>query len=1090
VATEGSGTEEAQLQEDVATRSRELASTFSFAPVADAHVDAAAPSQNFGAAGALYTDGSPQLESYLRFSVTGLSGPVTRATLRLYVTNGSSDGPAVSATAGSWSEGSLSWNNRPARTGAVLADLQAVATGSWVELDVTRAVAGNGEFSFVLHPSSTDGVDFHSRESTSVALRPQLIVTTGGATTNTVLPAVADAHVEEAAPTANRGAAVDLQVDGSPRVEAYLRFEVPASSGTVRKATLRLFAINGSSDGPALYTTSTPWSEQTVTWNTRPSRGTTPVADLGAVPVNTWVEYDVSSIVRSSGTYGFALLPTATDGVDFSSREGVDPALRPQLVITTDGPGDTCTPGAKTQSFSFSPLDDTQVSESSPNAVGGALDWLYVDGTPRAETYFRFGFDALVGRVTSAKLRVYAYDGTSDGPVLYPVDTYELREGTMTWARRPPRIGPALADAGSIAAGSWVEFDVTQAVRRNGIFGFALVSTAGDGLRLWSKEYAGDPSLRPHLQITTESTITCDAERVCDAGGGCWFNPMPHGIDSTDTWGSSPSDVWATGPQGAVLHWNGARWRSVPSGASSVLYGLWGSSPQRVWGVGSQGSIVRFDGTTWTEVRPASSLQPDLNDVFGTGPADVWAVGQGGTMLRFDGTQWHAFPSGTSEDLYGVWASSPTDVWVVGGRGVVRRWNGTAWSQLAWDGDEEYRLRGVFGFGPNDVWVMGGRSTIRHWDGAAWTTVDYDDEGGWYTAAWGSTPDDVWFVGYGMKHWNGTSLQWAEFENHAWPDPLIGIWGTSPQDVWAVGWTGSFARKGGQGVWKKLGPNGYGPSGNSFVHALWAGSPDNAWAALDDGLLHWNGAEWTWLEEVAGYRVSFFGVWGSGPNDVWATSAWSTVAHFDGARWKYMYWDGQQMKEGLGFFENYPNGVPIHDVWGRGPNDVWFVGASGFILHWNGATWTQMQAPAPHWLLSIHGSGPNDVWAVGHGGTIFHYDGTQWTNHTLNMAHYLNAVWAVSPSEAWAVGSSGLVLRWNGASWTTVPVPTDATLNDIHGTGPNDLWVVGSGGTLLHWNGTAWTLERSGTSRELLSVFPTGTGKLWFGGFRGAILRR
>jgi hypothetical protein len=287
-----------------------------------------------------------------------------------------------------------------------------------------------------------------------------------------------------------------------------------------------------------------------------------------------------------------------------------------------------------------------------------------------------------------------------------------------------------------------------------------------------------------------------------------------------------------------------------------------------------------------------------------------------------------------------------------------------------------------------------------------------------------------------------------------------------------------------------VGSVGYGLSGNAFVEALWIGSPDNAWAAADDGLLHWNSAEWTWLEEVAGIRTSFSGVWGRSANDVWATSSWSTVARFDGMRWRYMYWDGQQMKEGHGFFGNYPNGFWIADVWGSGPNDVWFVGTGGFVLRWNGTTWAQLQPPAMHWLNSVHGSGPNDVWTVGHGGTIFHFNGTTWTNHTLDMAEYLNAVWVAGPSDAWAVGSSGMVLRWNGTSWTQVPVPTQATLNDIHGTGPNDVWAVGAQGTLLHWNGSAWMLVRSGASRDLLGVFATDTGHVWFSGSKGAILRR
>ena len=52
--------------------------------------------------------------SYLRFDVNGLSGPVTSARLRVYVTNGTVDGPpafAVAETA--WGETAVTWTTRP-----------------------------------------------------------------------------------------------------------------------------------------------------------------------------------------------------------------------------------------------------------------------------------------------------------------------------------------------------------------------------------------------------------------------------------------------------------------------------------------------------------------------------------------------------------------------------------------------------------------------------------------------------------------------------------------------------------------------------------------------------------------------------------------------------------------------------------------------------------------------------------------------------------------------------------------------------------------------------------------------------------------
>ena len=60
-----------------------------------------------------------------------------------------------------------------------MGDKGAIATGTWVEYDVTSLVSGNGTFSFVLATTSTDSVDFYSRSAAQTTLLPQLVVTFG-----------------------------------------------------------------------------------------------------------------------------------------------------------------------------------------------------------------------------------------------------------------------------------------------------------------------------------------------------------------------------------------------------------------------------------------------------------------------------------------------------------------------------------------------------------------------------------------------------------------------------------------------------------------------------------------------------------------------------------------------------------------------------------------------------------------------------------------------------------------------------------------------------------------------------------------------
>ena len=60
-----------------------------FSPVADARVEAASPSVNYGGSPRLRVDGGtdPAVESYLMFTVSDISGPIGRATLRVFATS-------------------------------------------------------------------------------------------------------------------------------------------------------------------------------------------------------------------------------------------------------------------------------------------------------------------------------------------------------------------------------------------------------------------------------------------------------------------------------------------------------------------------------------------------------------------------------------------------------------------------------------------------------------------------------------------------------------------------------------------------------------------------------------------------------------------------------------------------------------------------------------------------------------------------------------------------------------------------------------------------------------------------------------------
>jgi hypothetical protein len=163
--------------------------------VEDAYVDSAAPNTNFGTANWLnvVSGSSPQI-SYLRFKVTNASQGVRRATLRLFITDGTTGTSAVYAvpntyfnSVSDWLEAGLTWNNAPVISGLPVASITGATSGMWLEYDVTAAVQhGDDQYSFAITNDSADVLSFESFENGRKL--PQLVVEPG--TPPTIPPTV------------------------------------------------------------------------------------------------------------------------------------------------------------------------------------------------------------------------------------------------------------------------------------------------------------------------------------------------------------------------------------------------------------------------------------------------------------------------------------------------------------------------------------------------------------------------------------------------------------------------------------------------------------------------------------------------------------------------------------------------------------------------------------------------------------------------------------------------------------------------------------------------------------------------------------
>lgn len=143
-----------------------MPSSLTFSVGADTYVNSGSPTMNYGSATVWRVDGSPDLHAYLRFSVQGLAGyAIQSAFLQVYSNSSSSLGiSALSVADSSWVENSVTYNTAPA-LGAVIGSSSTFSSGSWVTIDVSSYVTGEGIYSFGITTPGSSTLSFSAKES-------------------------------------------------------------------------------------------------------------------------------------------------------------------------------------------------------------------------------------------------------------------------------------------------------------------------------------------------------------------------------------------------------------------------------------------------------------------------------------------------------------------------------------------------------------------------------------------------------------------------------------------------------------------------------------------------------------------------------------------------------------------------------------------------------------------------------------------------------------------------------------------------------------------------------------------------------------
>jgi hypothetical protein len=521
--------------------------------------------------------------------------------------------------------------------------------------------------------------------------------------------------------------------------------------------------------------------------------------------------------------------------------------------------------------------------------------------------------------------------------------------------------------------------------------------------------------------------------------------------------GTGRRNVFAAGSDGALMHYDGTRWIAQTPAMFDHFRAIAVFATDHAVALGELGTIQRFNGTSWTLVMSDATWR--FNGVVRVGAMDAFAVGNRG-VLRYNGTTWTTFAAPGTTELTDIWGTSASDLYVIDTAGVLSHYNGSTWQTENLPGNPT--AIAVWGTGPGKVYVAASGSTgLYYLVGTQWqsNTIGF----GTITAGAGIGGDAFCLVGTQSTVWCNDGVYWSMLAGSGSGFGDLGaVWASAADDVFVAGTAGIQHFE-----------------GSSWFALTYPSAPLRFWG--DATVLYATTVAGTIVKQTGASQFgpeftgtnSLYGIWGSGPTDVFAVGASGAIYRYAGTWSKMTNTDSRA----------------LFGVWGSGPTSVFAVGTAGAFLRYNGS-WSALASGTTADFKAVWGSSATDVFAVGTGGTIVRFNGTSFTTLASGTTRDLRAIFGVSATDIYAVGDVGTIVHFDGTTWTPIPAGTGARLNDVWGTSGSDILVVGDLGVMLHFDGTRWTPVKRPPVSQLAIYGVTNDIYLSVAGTTGAILER
>lgn len=255
--------------------------------------------------------------------------------------------------------------------------------------------------------------------------------------------------------------------------------------------------------------------------------------------------------------------------------------------------------------------------------------------------------------------------------------------------------------------------------------------------------------------------------------------------------------------------------------------------------------------------------------------------------------------------------------------------------------------------------------------------------------------------------------------------------------------------------------------GRRDLRAIWGLASNDLWAATDDGVYRFDGAQWT-----RSANHVFSDLAGAANDDIWGINL-EGLHHWDGKEWT-------RVADGL-----------MRAMWVAGPGEVFAASTPTCaetltIYHAHDGALETTQAVDLGDTVSMSGTSASDIWLSlfgfgNKGGEVWHFDGRAWTQMSFTgplLGACPLSVVADEGGKAWLANCE--LSHFDGTAWSKVELPGDGapSLERLRRRA-GELFTVGDNGRILRYDGSAWTALSTGHVPSIRSLWSDRSGNAW-----------